>query len=75
MKTLAAQSEKFNLNRGYSEIKREYFTTLSAIILDAFVKQEREYDFKRLIEDERSNERKRVMDEITMRIDSYNHAL
>ena len=44
-------------------------------MLDVFVKQEIDYDFKKLIEEEKSNERKRVMDEITMRIDSYNHAL
>lgn len=56
-------------------MKKDYFTSLSSIILEAFTKQEAEFDFKYLIESERANERKRVMDEITQRIDSYNQAL
>jgi hypothetical protein len=46
--------------------------SLSSIIFEAFTKQELEFDFKKLIEEERTNERKRVMDEITQRIENYN---
>lgn len=44
----------------------------SSVILEAFVVQEAGFDFKNLIEEERVIERKRVMDEITQRIDDYN---
>lgn len=56
-------------------MKRDYFMSLSSIIFEAFTLQESEFDFKKLIEEERTNERKRVMDEITQRIENYNQAL
>jgi hypothetical protein len=44
----------------------------SSVIFEAFLAEEEKFDFQKLIEEERVNERKRVMDEITQRIENYN---
>lgn len=64
-----------NLNRGYSDQKRSYFKGLSSVIFKNMQELEAEFDFKNLIQQQRQLEKKRVMDEIQQRIESFNNAL
>jgi hypothetical protein len=63
------------LNRGYSEQKRDYFKGLSSIIFSNLELLEVEFDFKKLIQEQKEIERRKVMSLIEQRIENFNQAM
>ncbi|CDW75624.1 UNKNOWN [Stylonychia lemnae] len=63
------------LNRGYSDQKKQYQKAFRAMIFSAFIKTELEFDFKNMILKQRQEEKRRMVEQINQRINNFNFAL
>ncbi len=52
------------LLRGYSDQKRHYFKGLSSLIFRHFRKLEADFDFRRLIQEQKEIQKQKVLEEI-----------